>query len=184
VLGELGNTLTIVALVVACAGILRWRLGRWHEAGFVVLAVAIQATVFMLTQLVIERQRPDVLRLDTSPPTSSFPSGHTGAARRAVRLARPADLWHVRRPAVRVGFAVLLVALPLLVAYARLYRGMHHPSDVTASFVNGSAAVWAGARATLAARWRGVGRGGAAGSTRPCDRQSAPHPAESLRCAG
>ena len=32
----------------------------------------------------------------------------------------------------------LLIAVPLLVAYGRLYRGMHHPTDVLAAFLNGA----------------------------------------------
>jgi membrane-associated phospholipid phosphatase len=43
----------------------------------------------------------------------------------------------------------LLVLVPVAVAIARLYRGMHHPSDVTASFLNGAACVWIMARAIL-----------------------------------
>ena len=43
-------------------------------------AVFLQASVFLLTGLVIDRQRPAVPHLDIAPPTSSFPSGHTGAA--------------------------------------------------------------------------------------------------------
>jgi len=31
--------------------------------------------------------------------------------------------------------------VPLLVAYGRLYRGMHHPTDVLAAFLNGLACV-------------------------------------------
>jgi membrane-associated phospholipid phosphatase len=43
-------------------------------------AVAVQATVFLMTTLAIDRPRPAVVHLDTSPPTSSFPSGQTAAA--------------------------------------------------------------------------------------------------------
>jgi undecaprenyl-diphosphatase len=156
VLGEMGNTLTIIVLMLVAAAVLRWRFGRWHEAAFVVLAVSTQATVFMLTQLLIERDRPGVPRLDDSPPTSSFPSGHTGASVALYGAIALVVLWHVRRPLLRLLLAALLLVLPFLVAYARLYRGMHHPTDVVASFLNGSAAVIASAWATLAARLRAV----------------------------
>jgi len=39
--------------------------------------------------------------------------------------------------------------VPLSVALARMYRGMHHPSDVVASFVNGAVCVAVMARAIL-----------------------------------
>ena len=35
----------------------------------------------------------------------------------------------------------MLVAVPLLVAYGRLYRGMHHPTDVVGSYINGLACI-------------------------------------------
>jgi len=43
------------------------------------------------------------------------------------------------------------------VAYARMYRGMHHPTDVVASVLNGAAAIATSAWATLVDRFR---RGG------------------------
>jgi len=40
-----------------------------------------------------------------------------------------------------------LLLLPIAVALSRLYRGMHHPSDVTASFLTGALCLWIMARA-------------------------------------
>jgi len=45
---------------------------------------------------------------------------------------------------------VLLLAVPLLVAYGRLYRGMHHPSDIMGAYVNGLACVAIAAGVILA----------------------------------
>ena len=146
VLGEMGNTITIVVLMVIVAVVLRLTLNRWRESAFVVLAVSAQALVFMLTQLVLSRQRPGVPRLDPSPPTSSFPSGHTGAAIALYGAVALVVLWHVRRPALRIALAALLILLPFLVAYARLYRGMHHPTDIVGSIVNAVACLWVSAR--------------------------------------
>jgi membrane-associated phospholipid phosphatase len=46
--------------------------------------------------------------------------------------------------------------VPLYVALSRLYRGMHHPSDVTASFLNAAACITIMALAILnpKVRWR------------------------------
>ncbi|HSR22958.1 MAG TPA: phosphatase PAP2 family protein, partial [Candidatus Eisenbacteria bacterium] len=41
------------------------------------------------------------------------------------------------------------VAVPVLVAYARLYRGMHHPTDVMGAYVNGLACVVIASAAVL-----------------------------------
>jgi hypothetical protein len=46
-------------------------------------------------------------------------------------------VWYVRRRWVKILSVTVLLAVPLLVAYGRLYRGMHHPTDVLAAFLNG-----------------------------------------------
>ena len=80
ILSGLGNTAAIVAAMVVVAVGLRLALYRWRESVFLVVAVSGQALVFFCVQLTVTRQRPHVKRLDSSPPTSSFPSGHTGAS--------------------------------------------------------------------------------------------------------
>jgi undecaprenyl-diphosphatase len=137
----LGNTAAIIGALVVVAGLMRLALGRWREPLFLVVAVAGQALVFFCVQLLITRPRPDVKRLDSSPPTSSFPSGHTGAATALFVASALLVIWFVRRRWVKILGATLLVAVPLLVAYGRLYRGMHHPSDVFAAFGNGLACI-------------------------------------------
>jgi membrane-associated phospholipid phosphatase len=135
-MGWMGATAPIVVCAVIAAIVLRVRLRRWAEAVFVLAAPLGQSVVFFFTQLVLERDRPEVERLDDSPPTSSYPSGHTSAAM---------SLWwglaliciRVMRPGLRRNVVVIVLALiPLCVITARLYRGMHHPSDVAASLVN------------------------------------------------
>ncbi|MFE2105922.1 phosphatase PAP2 family protein [Kitasatospora sp. NPDC059463] len=94
--------------------------------------------------------------LDTAPPTSGFPSGHVGAA---VALdGAPAVLAALRvRGRMRPLLCVLAALLAALVAFSRLYRGMHHPADVLAGPVNGGAALWIMWRAFLADRGRSAG---------------------------
>ncbi|MFF2353527.1 phosphatase PAP2 family protein [Kitasatospora sp. NPDC058115] len=67
-------------------------------------------------------------------------------------------------PSARGGGCVLAALLAALVAFSRLYRGMHHPADVLAGPVNGGAALWIMWRAFLADRGRGAG---ATGPVRP-----------------
>lgn len=135
-LGWLGATAPIVAVAVLAASVLRARLHRWAEAVFVLAAPLGQSVVFFFAQLVIERDRPDVERLDDSPPTSSFPSGHSSAAM-ALWWALALTCARVMRPGWRrTAVVVALALIPLGVVYARLYRGMHHPTDVAASLVN------------------------------------------------
>ena len=144
----LASTPVIIAVTVVAAVVLRLVLKRWRESIFLCAAVCAQAVVFFLTTLVIDRPRPDVDHMDVSPPTSSFPSGHTSAAVAlylglAVIIHREANRVWLRRA------AWLLMLVPIGVALGRLYRGMHHPSDVLASFLNGGICVLVMSRAIL-----------------------------------
>ena len=80
VFSALANTPAVVGVVIVVALAMRLIFGRWAESIIVVTAVLLQAAVFLLTTMVVDRQRPAVEHLDPTPPTSSFPSGHTGAA--------------------------------------------------------------------------------------------------------
>jgi membrane-associated phospholipid phosphatase len=135
-------------VTVVIAIILRLTLHRWREPLFLAAAVTAQALVFFFATLAIDRSRPQVPHMDKSPPTSSYPSGHTSAAFALyVGLALVLALLF-RRTALK-WLCWLLVLVPLSVALARMYRGMHHPSDVVASFVNGAVCVAVMARAIL-----------------------------------
>jgi membrane-associated phospholipid phosphatase len=137
VLSGLGNTAAIIGAMLVVAIAMRLALKRWRESVFLVLAVSAQALVFFCVQLTVTRQRPHVKRLDSSPPTSSFPSGHTGAATALFVASALLVVWYVRRQWVKILGVTVLAVVPLAVAYGRLYRGMHHPTDVAAAFLNG-----------------------------------------------
>ena len=148
IFSTLASTPAVIAVTVLAAIALRLVLKRWRESIFLCAAVTAQALVFFLTTLMIDRPRPDVDHMDVSPPTSSFPSGHTSAAVAlyvglAVILFRVANRTWLKRA------AWLLVLVPVGVALTRMYRGMHHPSDVTASFLNGGVCVWIMSKAIL-----------------------------------
>ncbi|MFF4872961.1 phosphatase PAP2 family protein [Streptomyces sp. NPDC000961] len=133
------NTQTVIALTLLCVlGLLLVpRARRWWEAGFLAVSVAAQSAIFLLVTLVVNRDRPDVPRLDGAPPTSSFPSGHVGASMALYGGLAVLAFRHLRgvRRNLVVGFLLLI---PPAVAFSRLYRGMHHPSDVVVGLLNGA----------------------------------------------
>ena len=98
-----------------------------------------QAVIFLITTMLIDRDRPPVRHLDDSPPTSSFPSGHTAAATAYYLGTALIIAWHTRHVWLRwlvVGVGVLI---PITVASCRMYRGMHYPTDTATSFLLGLA---------------------------------------------
>lgn len=143
-----GSTPCIVGVTVIVAFILLKTLHSWREPLFLCAAVSAQAVVFFFTTLAIDRQRPMVKHLDNSPPTSSFPSGHTSASVALYCGLALVLAMQVRRTWAKT-LCWLLVLVPVYVAVSRLYRGMHHPSDVTASFLNGAACITIMAMAIL-----------------------------------
>ncbi|MGW0965148.1 diacylglycerol kinase family protein [Streptomyces sp. NPDC002516] len=148
---EAGNTLTVVTLtLLACLGLLLIpRLPMWRQAVFLAVAVSLQSLVFLAITESVDRHRPEVDRLDASPPTSSYTSGHTGAATALYAGLAVIALSRIRGPWRRV-VAGLFLLLPLLVALARLYRGMHHPTDVLGGLLNGGLSLLIVGRALLA----------------------------------
>lgn len=149
VFSTLASTQMIVVVTVLVALALRLWLKRWREPLFLCAAVTAQALVFLLTTLAIDRQRPAVEHMDVSPPTSSFPSGHTSAAVALYVGIAVLMALRARSTGAKVAWWTLLLMVPLGVALTRMYRGMHHPSDVVASFLNGGTCVAIMARAVL-----------------------------------
>jgi membrane-associated phospholipid phosphatase len=129
---DLGATLTIVGIAlvaVVALGIAR----RWDAVRFVLISLVIEVSVFLISTVFVNRARPDVPRLDVSPPTSSYPSGHTAAAIVLYVVLALMVSALTRNPFLRTVVWILAVALPIVVGLSRLYRGMHHPTDVIAS---------------------------------------------------
>ena len=131
-----GATVSIIGVCVVVVAIVWWRTRQWWYAVIPLIAISAQALVFFFTTLLIDRQRPDVEKLDDSPPTSSFPSGHTGAAT-GLYFTLALMALRIKHPALRAIVVTVCLAIPFCVGSARLYRGMHHLSDVLVAMVNG-----------------------------------------------
>ena len=132
----IGNTEYVIGVCLVVVAVIWWRTKQWWYAVIPGIAISLQATIFVIAAHVVGRDRPNVERLDPTPPTSSFPSGHVGASTALYVDLRPhgdAD----REPVVRRVVITLCVIAPLVVAYARLYRGAHHVSDILVGILNG-----------------------------------------------
>jgi membrane-associated phospholipid phosphatase len=134
---DLGSTRSVIGIGIVIFLILRWRLGRWHESWVILTVMVGEVTIFMAATLTVHRLRPDVVRLDKSPPTSSFPSGHTAAATALYGGLAVLLIYIYGRSWKSTLVAVLLFCLPIIVAVSRLYRGMHFPTDVLAGALGG-----------------------------------------------
>lgn len=129
-------TITLITAVSYVTGRLVYR--RWLEPTVMLLVVVGEAWGFVLIAWLVDRSRPPVPHLDVAPPTSSYPSGHTAATVccygvLAVLLAR-------RTGRHRGWYLTAVALLAAVVGLSRVYRGMHHPTDVLAGAAYG--AVW------------------------------------------
>ncbi|MCZ3389442.1 MAG: phosphatase PAP2 family protein [Actinomycetia bacterium] len=134
----MGETLTVVGVAVAI-GIVFLIARRWASALLLATALLAEVSVFVVTTILIPRDRPDVEQLDVSPPTSSFPSGHTAAATALALTLALLVGWNTRSMVARWLAWVLAVLVGPVVAFSRVYRGMHHPTDVVVGLVIGAA---------------------------------------------
>jgi undecaprenyl-diphosphatase len=133
---HIGNTEIVIGVCVVMVGLIWYLTKQWWVAVIPAIAIAVQATVFVLATAVTGRDRPEVEHLDPAPPTSSYPSGHVGAST-ALYFTLAAVCQRIENPVLRRVLTVICLVIPFLVAYARLYRGMHHVSDVVVGFLNG-----------------------------------------------
>ena len=136
----LAETTTKVVVTLLLALMFLWLWRRWFEPLVLVVSLVIEASAFLAVTTVVGRHRPDVARLDNSPVGSSFPSGHTAAAAAYAAIA-VVVFWRTRRLWARVLVVILCALVPVIVALARMYRGMHFLSDIIGGALLGAAAV-------------------------------------------
>ncbi|MDP9221916.1 MAG: phosphatase PAP2 family protein [Actinomycetota bacterium] len=141
---HIGSMLSDTPIAIAVTAVLviglRLWLGRWRESAAILLSIVGELTIFVLVTATVHRQRPTVPHLDPAPPTSSFPSGHVGAAVALYVGLAVIVLTTTRRSAGRpafVGASLLLCLVPVIVAFSRVYRGMHFATDVVAGALAG-----------------------------------------------
>lgn len=135
-LSGIGDVYAIPALV-AITTIVALVMRKWRVAAFIVTAIAVEAATYRVATLLIHRQRPHVPRMDDLPADASYYSGHTAASVAVYCGIALLIASRIRSTPLRLLLWIVAIGIPLLVAGARMYRGMHHPTDVTAGLLVG-----------------------------------------------
>jgi undecaprenyl-diphosphatase len=146
IFSTLGATQAILIVALATCVVFLAVTRRWRPVVFVATVMAGELGAFLVAAAVVHRPRPDVTQLDRHLPTSAYPSGHEAATcclyvAIAILVIGHARGWW------RWLFLVPAIAMPVLVALSRMYRGEHHPTDILGSLV--FAALWLTATTVL-----------------------------------
>ncbi len=148
----------VLPILVAVFALAMAILRQWRVGAFLVFALAVESASYRTTTLVIHRPRPNVLRLENLPVDASYPSGHTAASIAVYCGLALLVTSRIASRYVRAAIWIVAVAVPLFVAFGRMYRGMHHPLDVLGGAAVGITALVAlvlVSRVTAAAAARG-----------------------------
>ena len=146
IFSTLGATQAILIVALATCVVFLAVTRRWRPVVFVAAVMAGELAVFLVAAAVVHRPRPDVTQLDRHLPTSAYPSGHE-AATCCLYIAIAILVIGHARGWWRWLFLVPAIAMPVLVALSRMYRGEHHPTDILGSLL--FAALWLTATTVL-----------------------------------
>jgi undecaprenyl-diphosphatase len=127
----------LVGLVAIVCALLR----KWLIAGFAVFVLAVESATYRVTSIAVPRERPDVHRLENLPTDASYPSGHTAASIAVYAGLVLLITSRFRTRGLRFAAWAIAIVIPIVVATARMYRGMHHPLDVAGGLVVGIGAL-------------------------------------------
>jgi membrane-associated phospholipid phosphatase len=133
-----GVVLPIVAGAIALVACV---LRHWRIAAFAVFSLGVESATYRATTLVVHSHRPRVARLEQLPVSASYPSGHTAAAIAVYGGIALLLTWRFESAAIRVTAWTLATTIVVFVAWARMYRGMHHPVDIAGGVVVGIVAL-------------------------------------------
>jgi len=146
IFSTLGATGAILIVSLAICVVFLAITRRWRPVVYIAVLMFGELAAFLAAAAVVKRPRPTVTHLDRHLPTSAYPSGHTAAtcclyAALAILVIGHARGWW------RWLFLIPAIAMPVLVALSRMYRGEHHPTDILGSLL--FSALWLTATALL-----------------------------------
>ena len=137
---EVGSTVggaPLLPILVGAIALVCAFLRKWRVAAFAVFALIVESATYRVTSLAVPRERPDVHRLENLPADASFPSGHTAAAIAVYAGLVLLLTSRFQTRGLRICAWAVAIVIPVFVALARMYRGMHHPLDTAGGLVIG-----------------------------------------------
>ena len=141
---EVGSTIggaPLLPILVGAIALVCAFLRKWLIAAFAVFVLVVESATYRVTSLAVPRDRPHVHRLEDLPADASYPSGHTAAAIAVYAGLVLLLTSRFQTRGLRICAWAIAIVIPIFVALARMYRGMHHPLDTAAGLVIGIGAL-------------------------------------------
>ena len=141
---EVGSTIggaPLLPILVGAIALVCAFLRKWLIAAFAVFVLVVESATYRVTSLAVPRDRPHVHRLEDLPANASYPSGHTAAAIAVYAGLVLLLTSRFQTRGLRICAWAIAIVIPIFVALARMYRGMHHPLDTAAGLVIGIGAL-------------------------------------------
>ena len=114
---------------------------EWVLAAYAAFLPMIESSLYRITSAGAPRPRPDVPRLEDLPVDASYPSGHTAASIAVYGGLVLLLTTRITSPRWRLLAWIGAILIAAFVAMSRMYRGMHHPTDVVGGVLIGLAAI-------------------------------------------
>jgi len=130
---------TLVTIFCIIAVLVFGSLRNWLSALQVCAATAAAGLWAAIAKSSIQRPRPEEILQLTKASGYSFPSGHASGAAALYLTIALLICEYIPSHRGRVGVIAGAVVLIFLVAFSRVYLGVHYPSDVTAGICVGVA---------------------------------------------
>jgi len=136
------RTLSVgIPVAIAISGFIKHDKSLQHDALYMGGAYLLSAIIVQSSKRIVNRQRPYekysfVINRDDEGGGYSFPSGHTADAFcTATSVALRYRKWYFIAPSYLFATSV---------AWARVYQGVHYPSDVLCGAMVGTGSAWLG----------------------------------------
>lgn len=129
ILTQFGSLIGVVALTAGIAGLFIVRR-EWRRTAMLLIVVGGASALNLILKLIFARTRPDLWTHLVTEVSYSFPSGHAMASM-ALAAGLVIALWRSRYRNIALIFGGVYA---LVVAFTRLYLGVHFPTDIIAGW--------------------------------------------------
>lgn len=127
---EFGGPLLLPIVALILTAILIYRRELRHA--FILFTGVVGASIInIILKSIFRRDRPQLWDWIVSESGTSFPSGHAMASS-ALALSLMVIFWRTKWRWLAVGTGIVYI---LLIAFSRIYLGVHYPTDIIASWL-------------------------------------------------